>query len=583
MKKLLFGAPILTLAMLSANTPAEETLWRPAGGHSSAVVASTNAEPVHGPPVRLAHPVALGRPLPAPSPDPRPGSTPAAVALDRPVPLGPATPAAVADGQVRPVAYQWSSPQPAPLFRGQSPDAQPMPVGVAGGTTSGRRPVASTTSFAIDDEPLPAPQPATVGPVPTPVTPPPPPLTDSPLRPVPDGSPIPAGTFVDECPPCDSACCPLGPASCCCDGCCNGASDNYRLYGSAEYLLWWVRGMKLPPLVTTSPPTSLGVIGMPGTALLIGGTDAVSTMRSGLRGTLGWWIDPERTWAVEGTLFGLAQESKVHGASSPGLPLLARPFFNVLANAEDAELVANPLIPSLPTLLPLSGTVLVSTRSELWGAQANLVRNVYRGPVADIDLFGGFRYLDLQEQLDINEALVVSALSPAAVGTSFLVADAFHTHNQFYGGQLGARGEFHLGPWFVNLRGGVALGTTHETATINGYTAVGVPGVGVTTFPGGLLAQPTNSGRFTNNTFSVVPEAGLNIGYQVTDYARIFVGYSFLYWNNVARPGNQVDLGVNPSQIAPPHLLMGPARPGFFFKDSDFWAQGVNFGVELRY
>src|SRR5882724_3485002 len=27
-----------------------------------------------------------------------------------------------------------------------------------------------------------------------------------------------------------------------------------RVWGSAEYLLWWVRGQNLPPLVTTSPP-----------------------------------------------------------------------------------------------------------------------------------------------------------------------------------------------------------------------------------------------------------------------------------------------------------------------------------------
>jgi hypothetical protein len=29
--------------------------------------------------------------------------------------------------------------------------------------------------------------------------------------------------------------------------------------------------------------------------------------------------------------------------------------------------------------------------------------------------------------------------------------------------------------------------------------------------------------------------------------------------------------------------LMGAARPAFNFNETDFWAQGLNFGLELRY
>jgi hypothetical protein len=29
--------------------------------------------------------------------------------------------------------------------------------------------------------------------------------------------------------------------------------------------------------------------------------------------------------------------------------------------------------------------------------------------------------------------------------------------------------------------------------------------------------------------------------------------------------------------------LIGVARPAFEFHDSSFWAQGINFGVELSY
>src|SRR6476659_9640207 len=47
-----------------------------------------------------------------------------------------------------------------------------------------------------------------------------------------------------------------------------------RLWGGAEYLLWWVEGQRIPALVTTSPPgtplAQAGVLGLPGTSALFG-------------------------------------------------------------------------------------------------------------------------------------------------------------------------------------------------------------------------------------------------------------------------------------------------------------------------
>jgi hypothetical protein len=50
----------------------------------------------------------------------------------------------------------------------------------------------------------------------------------------------------------------------------------------------------------------------------------------------------------------------------------------------------------------------------------------------------------------------------------------------------------------------------------------------------------------------------------------------------VARAGSLIDLGVNTTGL-PPGPLVGPARPAFAFHSSDFWAQGLDFGVEVRY
>ena len=84
----------------------------------------------------------------------------------------------------------------------------------------------------------------------------------------------------------------------------------------------------------------------------------------------------------------------------------------------------------------------------------------------------------------------------------------------------------------------------------------------------------------------MVPEVTVKLGFAVTQNIQSFVGYNFLYLNNSLRPGNQMDSNINPTQHAflnPPGTLIGPAAPVPSFLRSSFVAQGVNFGVELKY
>ena len=55
-------------------------------------------------------------------------------------------------------------------------------------------------------------------------------------------------------------------------------------------------------------------------------------------------------------------------------------------------------------------------------------------------------------------------------------------------------------------------------------------------------------------------------------------GYSFILWTQVARAGDQIDTGLNQTQLMPGGLV-GEARPDFTGRASDFWAQGLRFGV----
>jgi hypothetical protein len=203
-----------------------------------------------------------------------------------------------------------------------------------------------------------------------------------------------------------------------------------------------------------------------------------------------------------------------------------------------------------------------------------------------VDLLAGFRYLELREGIGDTENVAISPDVPTIGGSTLAVADQFDTRNQFYGGQLGARAECRWGRLFLVPTASVALGTNHEEVDVHGNTVITPVGGGRSVLAGGILALPSNSGHFSRDRFAVVPEVGINFGCQVTPHLRAFVGYGFLYVSNVVRPGSLIDRTVNLTQIPSnlgPGTLFGPARPALVLRDTDFWARGINFGLEIRY
>ncbi len=170
----------------------------------------------------------------------------------------------------------------------------------------------------------------------------------------------------------------------------------------------------------------------------------------------------------------------------------------------------------------------------------------------------------------------------------FQVNDSFGTKNQFYGGQIGLAGEWRFAnSWSLGLDAKLGIGATEQTVDINGFNSTTSPTGMVSSSANGLLTRTGPMGNIGHNVrseFSIVPEIGLNLGYQLTDHVRLFVGYDFLYWTNVVRPGSQVDTGIDPNQVlANPANSPGANRPAFSFHNTDFWAQGVNVGVEFRW
>jgi hypothetical protein len=345
-----------------------------------------------------------------------------------------------------------------------------------------------------------------------------------------------------------------------------------------------MKGDALPPLITASPAstpaTQAGVLGAPTTTVLFGGTHVNDEVRSGFRFTLGGWLDDCHKLGVEGDFFMLESEGTGFAASSTGSPIVARPFFNTSTGRPDAQLIALPGV--------LSGSVSAHSGSTgLLGADALLRCNLCCGCNSRLDVLGGFRYLRLSDHLGVDENLVTtSATNPNFVplGTSIVLADRFDTRNEFYGFNLGLKGSVRRGPWVLQGLAQLAVGDNREVVNISGATTFTVPGAAPVTGVGGLLALPSNIGRFSKDRVEVIPEFGVRIGYQVTPRLQVFAGYTFLYWADVLRAGSEVDLVVNPTLLpGSPIPPTGAQRPMPLLNNTSFWAQGIDLGVELRF
>jgi hypothetical protein len=353
-----------------------------------------------------------------------------------------------------------------------------------------------------------------------------------------------------------------------------------RIYARGEFLWWRFRNDRVPPLITTSPPSLNGTL-QPGTTVLLSGSALNVDDHFGGRFTGGFWLDECYTVGVEGNFFFLPRVDKTFTASSGQFPgmVIARPFLDLNTMMESAQIATSPVL--------ATGSVSAHQFSQLWGAEADLRCNLCCECAYRVDLLAGFRYVDLKEGLNITEDLFALPGGSAFGGDHILVNDRFNTRNQFYGGQLGVVGEYHYGAWFVEGRGKLALGANHETVDIFGFQTVTTPtGTMIPPDkPGGLLALSSNIGHHTRTRFSVIPELGVNLGYQFSDHIRVFAGYNLLYWTNVVRPGEQIDRGLDVNRIPrfPPEPPIVGVRPAVLFKETEFWAQGVNFGMEVRF
>jgi hypothetical protein len=348
--------------------------------------------------------------------------------------------------------------------------------------------------------------------------------------------------------------------------------DTERIWASAEYLLWWLTDNRIPVVIGALPAAQApNIADLPPGAIapLFDGSKLDFRASSGVRCTAGGFIDEDQYFGLEGSVFVLDRRT-INFAGQSSDPIIGGVFVDPTNGRETI------IVPTDPAHAQERARASVSER--LWGAEANGRSRLVYFSDSPFDLIAGFRYLDLDDRLDVG-----TATDFLGFGTR-LRSDSFHTKNKFYGGQVGATFDWREGRWALFVQGKIALGGMSESIDISGAT-VETPLTGPSrSFVGGILAQQTNIGRFTHSQFVAVPELTINLGYHLTHWMRVFVGYNLLYVSDVIRPGTAIDT-VNPANV---HALIvdnpsNIARPAPRFDSTELWAHGINFGVEVRF
>ncbi len=422
------------------------------------------------------------------------------------------------------------------------------------------------------------------------------------------------------------------------------------LYVHGEYLLGWLEGMNTPPLVIQFNDFTLPngpVIGPVET--IYGGNRVLEDQRNGGRITMGVWLDDDGQWGLEGEYLGLGEiDERFTAGQKDGLvpavgSFIGRPFFNTGVIGGDLT-TRGPSQEDVDTNR-LDGTVTVDVRSQFQSAGIRLRHSLCcregsntscgdgvscgngvgcgggvgcpNGPLGRLckllrrgarrtDVLYGLRWVSLEESLQITEDLQeitgVAGTNPTLEEQDLF--DRFATENNFIGGEIGYETEWQYRRWSLNLLSKVAIGNTRQRVNIYGETVLdnGAP------LTGGLLTQrfehpgddliPGNDddfvvgniGNFERDEFSMVPEIGLTMGYNLTQRLKLTAGYTLIYWSNVVRPGDQIDLDVNANLIprdnggAPDLATIVPRdHPRFEFRQTDLWAQFLSFGAEYRW
>lgn len=340
-----------------------------------------------------------------------------------------------------------------------------------------------------------------------------------------------------------------------------------RMWFSGAYMHTFARTRGVPPLVTTSPdatPRNLAGV-LPGATVLFGDEGIGGGLNPGMKLELGRWMGDGHVGFAGRLLYTESDSDDFFSQSNGTLPILALPYFDPIANAEDAVLLAHPDVAT-------DGSVAISYDLEALSTDAMLRFKIARARGVHLDLTGGYNFARVDDSLQlIAQTTDADNTNLIPNGTVFDINDTFAAENSFHGGSIGLNLKLCHGRMTVRGMSKLSVGNMHQELSIFGQQVITPPGGGApSTVNNGVYAQESLIGNYSRDVTSFIPEASLQLGYRVTRTLELNVGYTMLYFTNVALAGGSIEHTVDLDGPG------GPAPPSF--NDTSLWLQGITIG-----
>jgi hypothetical protein len=323
------------------------------------------------------------------------------------------------------------------------------------------------------------------------------------------------------------------PSTCApsCQLCC---PEPWKIHGwlGADFQMWFPPAMNLPPNLITA-----GV----GGAQLVGTSQALPFM-------LGFRIDTG--------MFTNAEETR-------GFQSITNSFF---ANTGVVTLPAGSVVnvTGVPAAISTVGAgSTFSANSSFSDTDANSLIRLINTENTKVYALYGPKFATIEEDITF-------AYNLPAFGATSAFLDEFHTRNYFIGGQAGVWIKENIGPFVADVQAACALGYSYSNLIVLGRNNVG--------FNTQLLTNDANIGYFGTSYFAVIPEVSGNLAFNVTPKIQVRVGYSFLAYIDVQRPGDQIVPTITPPALGGPHTA--PAPP---FVSTTYVIHGFNVGASWHY
>jgi hypothetical protein len=399
------------------------------------------------------------------------------------------------------------------------------------------------------------------------------------------------GTVCSTCSPCGDSCSPCcEPPPCCdpcpsCGGCCGPRS---MFWARGEFMVFAFTRQNAPVLATSGATANNLPLGA-GSSVLFDASSLPHSPFVGGKFDIGFWFPNHSDFGLDVGAFFFVQRQVRFSASGGDNLAIGRPFIEESTDpggngrpaaptgTQTAEITGAPGI--------ANGTIGIVASTRAYGFDPNLRMKLLCGPNWWLDGLVGYRYFELDDSIAITENITPNQTVLPGV-QSIVLQDSYATRNTFNGAQVGLEGEWRFLPrWSLGGSVKIAAGDLMQQIRISGGTNATFTDGTSQNFPAGFFTQRSNIGNFTRHQFSVLPELGLKVNFDVTDHLRLYAGYDVMYLANVVRAGDQIDTRINSSQapLSPSPQVFGPPLPSVLFKKSDFWAQGVNFGLEYHY